>query len=103
MGKDFLEAPTTVTNSKKPQIISDDRNASGPYLPPGKSVRYDDFVGGGPEYGIVVHCWLDDQINAHDRYVAFFGDEQPIGKPLEKPYILRYASISPTIIDAAAP
>jgi hypothetical protein len=65
-------------------------------------VRYDGFVGGGPEYGIVVHCWLDGEISVHDCYVAFFGDEQPIGKPLEMPYILRYASLSLTVIDAAA-
>lgn len=77
--------------------MTEDQAASGPYLPPGTPVRYDGLEQGGPEYGVVVHCWLDDEINAHDCYVAFFGDHEPSGKPAEKPYILRYASISLTV------
>jgi hypothetical protein len=74
------------------------RNTYGPYLPPGTPVRYDGLEQGGPEYGVVVHCWFDREIDAHDCYVAFFGDQQPAGKPAEKPYILRYASTSLTVI-----
>jgi hypothetical protein len=82
--------------------MNDDQNTSGPYLPPGTAVRYDGLEEGGPEYGTVVHCWFDDEIGAHDCYVAFFGNKQPMGKPIEKPYILRYASTSLTVIDTAA-
>jgi hypothetical protein len=53
--------------------MNDDQNTSGPYLPPGTAVRYDGLEEGGPEYGTVVHCWFDDEIGAHDCYVAFFG------------------------------
>jgi hypothetical protein len=61
-------------------------------LSPGTLVRYDGT--GEPEYGVVVHCWLDEEIGAADCYVAFFGSERPQGKPEEKPYILRYAAAS---------
>jgi hypothetical protein len=64
-------------------------------LPPGTVVRYDGT--GKPEYGVVVHCWLDDEICAPDCYVAFFGSERPKGKPTIKPYILRYAASSLTV------
>jgi hypothetical protein len=72
----------------------------GPYLPSGTQVRYD---GGedGPEYGVVVHCWLDPEHAFYDCYVAFFGAEPPAVEPAEKPYILRYASTSLTVINAA--
>lgn len=82
--------------------MNDDRNTSGPYLRPGTAVRYDGLEEGGSEYGIIVHCWLDDEIDAYDCYIAFFGEKQPTGKPIEKPYILRYASTSLTVIDTAA-
>ncbi len=82
--------------------MNDDRNTSGPYLPPGTKVRYYGLEEGGPEYGIVVHCWLDEEINAYDCYVAFFGNHQPIGKPTEEPYILRYAATSLTAIENGA-
>ncbi len=82
--------------------MNDDQNTSGPYLPPGTAVRYNGHEEGGPEYGIVVHCWFDDEIGAHDCYVAFFGDKQPMGEPAEKPYILRYASTSLRVINTAA-
>jgi hypothetical protein len=75
--------------------MTEDEATSGPYLAPGTPVRYDSLEQCGPEYGVVVHCWLDDEINAYDCYVvAFFGNEEPAGKPPEKPYILRYASTS---------
>jgi hypothetical protein len=82
--------------------MNDDQDISGPYLLTGTTVRYDGLEEGGPEYGIVVHCWIDDEIGAHDCYVAFFGNKQPMGKPIKKPYILRYASTSLTVIDTAA-
>ncbi len=83
--------------------MTQDPNTSGPYLPPGTPVRHDGLQHGGPEYGIVVHCWLDDEISAYDCYVAFFGDEQPTGKPAEKPYVLRYASTSLTVTRTLQP
>jgi hypothetical protein len=46
------------------------------------------------EVGIVVHCWLDDEIGACDCYIAFFGSEFPTDKPSEAPYILRYAAMT---------
>jgi hypothetical protein len=49
----------------------------GPYLRPGTRVRYDGT--GKPEYGIVVHCWINDEVQAYDCYVAFFGDQFPEG------------------------
>jgi hypothetical protein len=65
------------------------------YLAPGTRVRRDAFVNDdehlASEFGIVVHCWLDDEIGMFDCYVAFFGDAFPSGKPAEKPYVLRYA------------
>lgn len=67
------------------------------FLPPGTRVRREDD--GWAEYGIVVHCWHSDEIEAYDCYVAFFGNALPTGQPKEKPYILRYASISLTVLD----
>lgn len=82
--------------------MNDDQNTSGLYLPPGTAVRYDGLEEDGPEHGTVVHCWLDHEIGAHDCYVAFFGDKQPMGELSENPYILSYASTSLTVIHTAA-
>jgi hypothetical protein len=65
----------------------------GPCLSPGTPVRYDGSED-GPEYGVVVHCWRNDEVQTHDCYIAFFGNEQPTGKPSTKPYVLRYLSKS---------
>jgi len=70
----------------------------GAYLPPGTKVRYDGLVDGGPEFGIVVHCWIDAALDAYDCYVAFFGSELPSNAPTALPYILRYASTSLTVL-----
>ncbi len=67
---------------------------AGTYLTPGTRVRYDGLVDGGPEYGVVVHCWLDDDHQFYDCHVAFYGSAFPTGAPTEKPYVLRYASAS---------
>ena len=64
------------------------------FIPQGSAVRYDGLGESGPEFGIVVHCWRDPEIEAYDCYVAFFGTAVPIGKPSEKPYVLRYSSLS---------
>lgn len=77
----------------------DNRSASEGYLSPGTRVRYDGLGDDRPEYGVVVHCWMDQEIRAFDCYVAFFGSAEPIGKPDEKPYILRYAAMSLTVIE----
>ena len=65
-------------------------------LAAGTMVRYDG--GEAPEYGVVVHCWHNPEIDALDCYVAFFGSEPPTGIPAEKPYILRYAAASLTVL-----
>jgi hypothetical protein len=71
----------------------------GVYLPPGTKVRYDGLVEGGPEYGVVVHCWIDSEMDIYDCHVAFFGNEFPPGAPTDRPYILRYASMSLTVLE----
>ena len=67
------------------------------YLAPGTKVRRDTFVNDDDhltsEFGVVVHCWLDNEIGMFDCYIAFFDDVFPDGKPAEKPYILRYAAV----------
>ena len=78
------------------------RAADGPYLAAGTPVRYDGLED-GPEYGVVVHCWIDDETEAYDCYVAFFGDEPPFGKPTAKPYVLRYASTSLKVLEPDQP
>ena len=42
------------------------------------------------EVGIVVHIWRDPETDLDDAYIAFFGNEFPNGKPIDKPVILRY-------------
>jgi hypothetical protein len=55
----------------------------GSYLSPGTRVRYDGT--GEPEYGIVVHCWINDEIQAYNCYIAFFGEQLPAGAPKRYP------------------
>lgn len=74
--------------------MTENHDPCGQYLPPGTPVRYDGLQHGGPEYGVIVHCWLDEEMDAYDCYVAFFGNAQPTGKPAQRPYILRYYSTS---------
>ena len=73
-------------------------------LPPGTRVRLDSFVNDDdettPEFGVVVHSWLDEEIGGFDCYVAFFGHEFPGGKPSGKPHVLRYAATSLTVLPA---
>lgn len=79
-------------------MVGDD-GVIGAFLPAGTRVRYGGLVDGGPEYGVVVHCWRDDELGAYDCYVAFFGTALPDGRPSEGPYVLHYASTSFTIVD----
>jgi hypothetical protein len=81
--------------------MTDDDDRPGPYLPPGTPVRHDGWLheGGQPEYGVVVHCWLDDEIGAYDCYIAFFGSQRPTEEPTERPYVLRYSSTSVVVLD----
>lgn len=69
-------------------------------LKPGTLVAYDGLQDDGPELGVVVHSWLDEELGEQDCYVAFFGNVLPDGRPAEKPYILRYAARSLTVIDS---
>jgi hypothetical protein len=73
--------------------MAKEQDISNSYLVPGTLVRYDGMEDEA-EYGVVVHCWFDDDIQTYDCYVAFFGNAQPVNAPTEKPYILRYASTS---------
>jgi hypothetical protein len=69
------------------------------YLTPGTWVRLDGGLPEHPsEFGVVVHCWLDEY-GRYDCYIAFFGDECPAGKPDELPYVLTYASTSLVVLD----
>ena len=69
------------------------------YIPPGTLVRYDGLREGGPEYGIVIHCWQDEEHHFYDCFVAFFGKSPPQGQPDGAPYVLRYFATSLTVID----
>ncbi|RYY42440.1 MAG: hypothetical protein EOP59_10005 [Sphingomonadales bacterium] len=73
------------------------------FLAAGTYVRLDAFVNDDDtvtsEYGVVVHCWLNEEIGMHDCYVAFFGEQGfPEGEPDESPYVLRYGSISLVVL-----
>ncbi len=68
------------------------------HLEPGTRVRLANHLDGSWEDGVVVHCWFDAEIGFHDCYVAFFGDAIPDGQPSERPYILRYAATSLTVL-----
>jgi len=72
------------------------------YLAAGTWVRLDSYFNGDdtatPEFGVVIHCWLDEELGGFDCYVAFFGDGYPKGKPVEKPYVLRYAANSLAVV-----
>ena len=61
-------------------------------IEPGTLVRANDPE--NVEYGIVISCWYEDEIQDFDCYVAFLGDAIPEGKPQTGPYILRYAVTS---------
>ena len=56
-------------------------------------------LGSTGEVGIVIWTWRDEFLASQDCYVAFFGRELPVGKPSEKPYVLRYLSTSLERID----
>ncbi len=77
--------------------MSEDR-----FIQAGTRVRLDSLVNDDDaptsEFGVVVHCWLDDEIGVFDCYVAFFGAGFPNAKPSEKPYVLRYAATSLTVL-----
>ena len=79
--------------------MSTDEPPIGQFLPPGTKVRLGGLADDAPEYGVVVHCWIDDVLNAYDCHVAFYGEALPQGAPTEKPYVLRYASVSLVVID----
>ena len=80
--------------------MTNDKNFAESVIPPGTKVRYHGLAeeDGGPEVGLVIHCWMSDEFNGYDCYVAFFGRSFPEGQPTEIPYVLRYASTSLEII-----
>jgi hypothetical protein len=78
--------------------MNDSQDAIGPFLPAGTKVRYGGLEEDGPEFGVVVHCWMSEEIGGYDCYVAFFGNEFPSGRPKQKPYVLRYAASSLNVV-----
>jgi hypothetical protein len=46
--------------------------------------------------------YIPPGIGGYDCYVAFFGPALPSGNPDEKPYMLRYAACSLTVIEPHA-
>lgn len=44
------------------------------------------------EFGYILHVWRNQDLEAIDCYVAFFGEEFPVAgtKSKVKPYVLRY-------------
>jgi hypothetical protein len=79
--------------------MRNDQTAVEPFLPAGTKVRYDGLQEGGPEFGVVVHCWMNEEAGGYDCYVAFFGNEFPSGSPRHVPYVLRYAASSLDVVE----
>ena len=46
------------------------------------------------EVGVVVHSWKNGELDAIDYHIAFYGNEFPVAKPKEPPYVLRYLESS---------
>ena len=69
------------------------------FLPVGTKVCLDHQVKESWEFGVVVHCWMDEEFGFYDCYVAFFGEAYPHGQPDHKPYVLRYAVTSLRLVD----
>ena len=44
------------------------------------------------EVGVIIHAWVDTELNDIDCYVAFFGEfwPEPHKKPEQIPYVLKY-------------
>ena len=61
---------------------------------PGCKVR---LISSG-EIGVVIHSWVNEELDAIDSHVAFYGAEFPIGMPKEPPYVLRYLASSLEVI-----
>jgi len=61
----------------------------------GKKVKHPD----SGECGIIVHAWFNELITAVDCYIVFFGEEFPVEKPKQKPYVLRYAEAGLEFLD----
>ncbi|MEP0191125.1 MAG: hypothetical protein ABJP70_10905 [Erythrobacter sp.] len=67
------------------------------YIAPGTPVCIDWVDEEGkpsPEFGVMIHCWLHDDLGVFDCYFASFGDELPKKGPSESPAILRYTAAS---------
>ena len=71
------------------------------YLPAGTWVKFDWFDDDGnhnPEYFVVIKCWWNEEIHAHDCWVASFGSNLP-SEANKKPVVFRYATVSMTEIE----
>lgn len=78
-------------------VVSQMDSPIGQRIVPGTYVKRNDPT--NEEVGIVVSCWFEEEIQAKDCYIAFFGENFPVGKPPTKPYIFRYAATSLTVVD----
>lgn len=74
--------PGTVEEYSK--LENSQSNANTPFVV-GKGVR----LKSTSEAGIVIALWKDE-LDVQYAYVAFYGEEFPIGKPDTKPQVLRY-------------
>ena len=63
-------------------------------LAAGTRVRFANGPDDRPEFGTVIHCWVDEECWFHNCCVAFFGNELPSGNPPMRPSVLRYATTS---------
>ncbi len=46
------------------------------------------------EVGVVIHSWMNQEMNVVDYHVAFYGNEFPHDVPDAPPYVLRYFGTS---------
>jgi hypothetical protein len=74
----------------------------GPYLKPGTRVILDASDKDHLEHGVVIYCWYDEKMDAHDCHVAFYGRKWPEEQPETHPYILRYYTTSLHVVDQPA-
>lgn len=84
-----------------PEFMSNHDPDGDRYIAPGTRVCID-WVGEDgkprPEYGIMVHCWLDPVMGLYDCLFASFGDALPDGCPEDRPGIFQYTAASFRVI-----
>ncbi len=46
------------------------------------------------EVGVIIHSWTNQELDATDYHIAFYGSEFPKAEPKEPPYVLSYLETS---------